>query len=53
MKFGFCSKAAKKVTEYFTCPITRGPLRYNKELQVLESELGVRYRIENGIPIFT
>ena len=41
-----------KLLEILVCPLTKGPLRYNKKAQELVSEqAGLAYPIRDGIPI--
>lgn len=41
-----------KLLEILVCPLTKGPLRYNRERQELISpQAGLAYPIRNGIPI--
>ena len=41
-----------KLLEILVCPITKGPLRYDREKQELVSKsAGVAYPIRGGIPI--
>jgi uncharacterized protein YbaR (Trm112 family) len=41
-----------KLLEILVCPLTKGPLRYDKESQELISEqAGLAYPIRDGIPI--
>jgi len=41
-----------KLLEILVCPLTKGPLRYDKEKQELVSETaGLAYPIRDGIPI--
>ncbi len=38
--------------ELLVCPVTRGPLRYDREAQELVSEAaGLAYPIRSGIPV--
>ncbi|MEM1409738.1 MAG: Trm112 family protein, partial [Pseudomonadota bacterium] len=42
----------KRTLDLLVCPLTRGPLRYDKEAQELISEqAGLAYPIREGIPI--
>jgi uncharacterized protein YbaR (Trm112 family) len=42
----------RKLLEILVCPVTKGPLRYNREAQELISpQAGLAYPIRNGIPI--
>ena len=41
-----------RLLEILVCPLTKGPLRYDKEAQELISEqAGLAYPIRDGIPI--
>jgi uncharacterized protein YbaR (Trm112 family) len=41
-----------KLLEILVCPLTKGPLRYDRETQELISEqAGLAYPIRDGIPI--
>ncbi|MBV9860568.1 MAG: Trm112 family protein [Alphaproteobacteria bacterium] len=41
-----------KLLEILVCPLTKGPLRYDREAQELISEdAGLAYPIRDGIPI--
>ena len=41
-----------KVLEILVCPVTKGPLRYDREKQELVSlQAGLAYPIRNGMPI--
>jgi uncharacterized protein YbaR (Trm112 family) len=41
-----------KLLDLLVCPLTKGPLRYNRERQELVSEqAGLAYPIRDGIPI--
>jgi uncharacterized protein YbaR (Trm112 family) len=41
-----------KLLEILVCPLTKGPLRYDRERQELISErAGLAYPIRDGIPI--
>jgi uncharacterized protein YbaR (Trm112 family) len=41
-----------KLLELLVCPLTKGPLRYDRERQELVSEqAGLAYPIRDGIPI--
>jgi hypothetical protein len=41
-----------KLLEILVCPVTKGPLVYNRERQELVSRLaGLAYPIRNGVPI--
>jgi hypothetical protein len=41
-----------KLLEILVCPVTKGPLRYDRERQELISkEAGLAYPIRDGIPI--
>ena len=41
-----------KLLEILVCPVTRAPLRYDREAQELVSEsAGLAYPIRDGIPI--
>lgn len=42
----------RKLLEILVCPVTRGPLKYDREAQELISEqAGLAYPIRDGIPI--
>jgi len=42
----------RKLLEILVCPLTRGPLRYDREAQELISEkAGLAFPIRDGIPI--
>ena len=42
----------KKLLDILVCPISKGPLKYNKEENELISlEAGLAFPIEDGIPI--
>jgi len=42
----------RKLLEILVCPLTRGPLSYDREAQELISEkAGLAYPIRDGIPI--
>ena len=42
----------RKLLEILVCPLTKGPLRYDRERQELVSEqAGLAYPIRDGIPI--
>lgn len=42
----------RKLLEILVCPLTRGPLHYDREAQELISEkAGLAYPIRDGIPI--
>jgi uncharacterized protein YbaR (Trm112 family) len=46
------SEIDPKLLEILVCPLTKGPLRYNREAQELVSEeAGLAYPIRDGIPI--
>jgi hypothetical protein len=41
-----------KLLEILVCPLTKGPLTYDREKQELVSKLaGLAYPIRNGVPI--
>lgn len=41
-----------KLLEILVCPVTKGPLIYDRERQELVSQLaGLAYPIRNGVPI--
>ncbi|MBV8799705.1 MAG: Trm112 family protein [Alphaproteobacteria bacterium] len=41
-----------KLLEILVCPVTKGPLIYNREKQELVSKMaGLAYPIRNGVPI--
>lgn len=41
-----------KLLEILVCPVTKGPLRYDKENQELISEkAGLAYPVRDGIPV--
>jgi uncharacterized protein YbaR (Trm112 family) len=41
-----------KLLEILVCPVTKGPLRYDKQAQELISEkAGLAYPIRDGIPV--
>jgi uncharacterized protein YbaR (Trm112 family) len=41
-----------KLLEILVCPLTKGPLVYDREKQELQSRLaGLAYPIRNGVPI--
>jgi uncharacterized protein YbaR (Trm112 family) len=41
-----------KLLEILVCPVTKGPLRYERERQELISkQAGLAYPIRNGVPI--
>ena len=41
-----------KLLEILVCPLTKGPLRYDREKQELVSEkAGLAYPIRDGIPV--
>ena len=41
-----------KLLEILVCPVTKGPLIYNREKQELVSKVaGLAYPVRNGIPI--
>ena len=41
-----------KVLEILVCPLTKGPLHYDREKQELVSrQAGLAYPVRNGIPI--
>ena len=43
---------AQELLDLLVCPATKGPLRYNPEMQELISEkAGLAYPIRDGIPI--
>ncbi len=42
----------KKLLEILVCPISKGPLRYNKgENELISLEAGLAFPVEDGIPI--
>jgi uncharacterized protein YbaR (Trm112 family) len=42
----------RKLLESLVCPVTKGPLRFDREKQELVSpQAGLAYPIRNGIPI--
>lgn len=42
----------RKLLEILVCPLTKGPLKYDREAQELISErAGLAYPIRDGIPI--
>jgi uncharacterized protein YbaR (Trm112 family) len=42
----------RKLLESLVCPVTKGPLRYDREKQeLLSMQAGLAYPIRNGIPI--
>jgi len=42
----------RKLLEILVCPVTKGPLKYDSDRQVLISEqAGLAYPIRDGIPI--
>ncbi|MGA8382089.1 MAG: Trm112 family protein [Stellaceae bacterium] len=46
------SEIDPKLLEILVCPLTKGPLRYDREAQELVSEeAGLAYPIRDGIPI--
>jgi len=46
------SEVDPKLLEILVCPLTKGPLRYDRERQELISEqAGLAYPIRDGIPI--
>jgi uncharacterized protein YbaR (Trm112 family) len=45
-------EADPKLLEILVCPVTKGPLRYERERQELISQqAGLAYPIRNGVPI--
>ncbi|MGZ5924788.1 MAG: Trm112 family protein [Rhizomicrobium sp.] len=41
-----------KLLEILVCPVSKGPLRYDREKQeLLSPQAGLAYPIRNGIPI--
>jgi uncharacterized protein YbaR (Trm112 family) len=45
-------KIDPKLLEILVCPVTRGPLKYDREAQELVSDsAGLAYPIRDGIPI--
>ena len=41
-----------RLLEVLVCPLTKGPLRYDRERQeLISAEAGVAYPIRDGIPI--
>lgn len=46
------SEADPKLLEILVCPLTKGPLRYDREKQELISDrAGLAYPIRDGVPI--
>lgn len=46
------SEIDPKLLEILVCPVTKGPLMYNREKQELVSRLaGLAYPIRDGVPI--
>ena len=42
----------KKLFDILVCPISKGPLRYNKgENELISLEAGLAFPVEDGIPI--
>jgi|TARA_B100001059_G_scaffold74786_2_gene72377 uncharacterized protein len=42
----------KKLLDILVCPISKGPLKYNKgENELISLEAGLAFPIEDGIPI--
>lgn len=42
----------KKLLEILVCPISKGPLKYNKgENELISLEAGLAFPVEDGIPI--
>ena len=42
----------KKLLDILVCPISKGPLKYNKgESELISLEAGLAFPIEDGIPI--
>lgn len=42
----------KKLLDILVCPISKGPLRYNKgENELISLEAGLAFPVEDGIPI--
>jgi len=42
----------RKLLESLVCPVTKGPLRFDREKQeLLSPQAGLAYPIRNGIPI--
>ena len=42
----------KKLLDILVCPISKGPLRYNKgENELISQEAGLAFPVEDGIPI--
>lgn len=45
-------EADRKLLESLVCPVTKGPLRYDRDKQeLLSPQAGLAYPIRNGIPI--
>mgnify|MGYP001793812650 CR=1 FL=1 len=45
-------EADRKLLDCLVCPVTKGPLRYDREKQeLLSPQAGLAYPIRNGIPI--
>jgi uncharacterized protein YbaR (Trm112 family) len=45
-------EADRKLLDSLVCPVTKGPLRYDRDKQELVSpQAGLAYPIRNGIPI--
>jgi uncharacterized protein YbaR (Trm112 family) len=45
-------KVNRKMLEALVCPVTQGPLRYDREGQELISETaGLAFPIRNGVPV--
>jgi uncharacterized protein YbaR (Trm112 family) len=41
-----------KLLEILVCPVTKGPLRYERErLELVSRQAGLAYPIRNGVPI--
>ena len=42
----------KKLLDILVCPISKGPLRYNKgENELISLEAGLAFPVEDGVPI--
>jgi|TARA_B110000037_G_C16860243_1_gene399715 uncharacterized protein YbaR (Trm112 family) len=42
----------QNLLDILVCPITKGPLKYNKETsELISEEAGLAFSIEDGIPI--
>jgi uncharacterized protein YbaR (Trm112 family) len=45
-------EADRKLLESLVCPVTKGPLRYDRDKQeLLSPQAGLAYPIRDGIPI--